>query len=452
MTDDQIPRADVLLRGGPIRTMGETAPEARALAAVDGTIVAVDDEAEALRDEHTHVIELDRRAAIPGINDAHLHAAWLGARWPRLFFGEGADSQHDGPLARTEDDRRRALLQAWSLLAELGITSYTEPGIGPGEDDGETGCFGSDMLETYLQLHREREQKSRVTLLRLFGTLDGTSDLEDVLAGIHSPVPETDERWLQIPGVKIFGDGIPPMRTAWLRTPYVDGSSGAPLPQGPSGPAEALCAMIRAAHARGLQVAVHATGDRTIDALTTAIERAGGAPENRPHCAVHADLALGDLPARMRDAGIAAAIQPVIARETRTWAATTLGAGRAKDAWPLARLLEAGTVTTITSDAPITTPDWRIALDAGAEMIGDEIPDARSRLLDCVTRAPAIQDGAADWKGSLEVGKVLDVCVLDDDPVASRKAFTDLTVEMTITDGRVVFDRATRRSVPASRT
>jgi hypothetical protein len=23
---------------------------------------------------------------MPGVNDAHLHAAWLGARWPHLFF------------------------------------------------------------------------------------------------------------------------------------------------------------------------------------------------------------------------------------------------------------------------------------------------------------------------------------------------------------------------------
>ena len=210
--------ADLLVRGGRIHTVDATDSVATAIAVRDGVIVATDAAAEAL--SAREVVQLDGRTAIPGLNDAHLHAAWLGARWPHLFFSDTPpEEQPTGRLVATADERRAALRRAWALLAELGVTSYTEPGIGPGEDHGETGCFGTDMLDAYVELHREGAQTSRVTLLRLFGTIDGESSLDDFAAGLPVPPPSTDSRWLAIPGVKIFADGIPPMATAWTSDP-----------------------------------------------------------------------------------------------------------------------------------------------------------------------------------------------------------------------------------------
>jgi predicted amidohydrolase YtcJ len=172
------------------------------------TRVAVGADARALRAAQT--VDLDGRTAMPGVNDAHLHAAWLGARWPHLFFSDvPAHEQPSGRLVRTDADRRDALRNAWRLLAELGITSYTEPGIGPGEDAGETGCFGTAMMDSYLDPARAGAQTARVTLLRLFGELDGTADLAAFEHGIRAPKPDTDPRWLAVTGVKIFADGIP---------------------------------------------------------------------------------------------------------------------------------------------------------------------------------------------------------------------------------------------------
>lgn len=437
--------ADLIIRGGRIHTFDESDTTARALAVRAGRIVGLDAEAERLRARST--IELDGRTAIPGINDAHLHAAWLGARWPHLFFSDTPpDQQPSGRLVSTEAERRSALRAAWRLLAELGVTSYTEPGIGPGEDDGETGCFGSDMLATYVALHGEGAQTSRVTMLRLFGTIDGESTLEDFERGIRTPLPTTDPRWLAITGVKIFADGIPPLATAWVDEPYTDGTTGGLLTRGGHDPLSAFHRMLELAASLGLQIAVHATGDRSITEFVRVLERSNGHPAPPgPHYVVHGDLATLEQIERMRRLGAGFAVQPLIAAHTHSWARAQLGAERLATAWPLAEMLASGVLTTITSDAPIATPDWRRGLDASLDLLAaagspDDAGERRA-LLRTMTVDAARQDGALRWKGCLETGKVADLAILDEDPLEPGRAFSSLEVTRTIVDGRTVFAR-----------
>ncbi|KHK95467.1 hypothetical protein LK09_18900 [Microbacterium mangrovi] len=433
--------ADIVVRGGSIHTFDAHDTVTDALALRDGRIVASGRAAAAL--SATRVIELDGRTVLPGINDAHLHAAWLGARWPHLFFGDaGPGHSPEGRLVATEADRRAALTRAWRLLASLGITSYTEPGIGPGEDDGETGCFGQAMLDTYVTLHRAGAQTARVTLLRLFGHLDGEAELEDVRRGVASPVPATDPCWLNIAGVKIFADGIPPMRSAWVREPYLDGTTGALLTRG-SDPVEAFRGMIAAALDAGCQIAVHATGDRSIDEFVSALESHGPAASGIPggHYVVHADLVDAELLARMAQAGVGIAAQPVIADHTGAWMEPVLGASRTAAAWPLRRMIDTGVRTTITSDAPIATPDWRVTIDAALRMLGEDTPQVRRDLLHRVTTVPAAQDAAAQWKGTLTPGMAADLVVLDEDPTRPGRPVAGIGVAGTVVGGRVVFER-----------
>ena len=430
--------ADLLLHGGRIRTLDTEGATTDALAVRSGRIVALG--ADALRMHATETVDLDGRTAIPGVNDAHLHAAWLGARWPHLFFSPAPSAeQPSGALVHTAGERRAALQNAWRLLAELGITSYTEPGIGPGEDAGETGCFGTAMMDAYLALHREKAQTARVTLLRLFGTLDGSAELEDFARGIRTPVPETDPRWLAVTGVKIFADGIPPMTTSWVSEPYPDGTTGELLPQSADGALHAYRRMIAIALERGEQIAVHATGDRSIEEFLRVLEEHPGPSGAAPHYVVHADLASPAQIERMRAVGAGFAVQPLIAEHTRDWAGARLGPERAAAAWPLGEMLASGALTTITSDAPIATPDWRIGLDASLALLGRDDAGIREQLLRRVTIDPARQDGAAAWKGSLEVGKVADIAVLDEDPAEPGRPFAGIGVARTIVDGRTVF-------------
>ncbi|MFC5114888.1 hypothetical protein ACFPN7_13155 [Amycolatopsis halotolerans] len=130
--------ADLVLRAAAVHTMAGAAP-ATALAVRDGRVLRAGTDADVreLIGPGTQVLDLGGRAVLPGINDAHLHGAWLGALWPdTLFADDGAPGPGPEKPLRTAAERRAAILRAGEILAALGITSYTEPGLGPGRTTG----------------------------------------------------------------------------------------------------------------------------------------------------------------------------------------------------------------------------------------------------------------------------------------------------------------------------
>ena len=467
MTDS----ADLVLRGGTVLVMDEAASRATAVAVRDGVIVAVGSDAEVTLHvgPATRVIELDGRAVLPGINDSHLHASWLGARYPHTLFGEMAPGAEPGPtgaLVSTDEERRTAILRASTLLAEMGITSYTEPGIGPGEDTGETGCFHSSVVEVYRALTAEGVLNQRVTLLSLYGVLDGPSNLATVVEGMrtHAALAAgTDARWLALSGVKLFGDLIPMSRQAWTERGYDDGTHGDLLVEGDTieDRARDLAAMIREAHALGLQVGIHATGDRTIglalDTFAEAAAEPGAASASElAHVIIHGDLATPEQVARMAELGVFMNTQSGIAAMTADWLAGLMGPEVAVDAWPLEAAMNAG-VLALSSDSPVLGFDWRQGIaDADARIVkvreargtsaAVSAVDADARLhglLRAYTAVPAAQDRASAWKGTVEAGKVADLAVLATDPFAVGAAgLPSVDIDMTVLDGAVVFERA----------
>lgn len=475
--------AELVLRGGTVLALDAADTRGTAIAVRHGRVLAVGDEARVapLIGRRTRVVDLEGRAVIPGINDSHLHAAWLGAMWPDTVFGAmeaGAGAEvpsggHGGPTAeaapfeasaaaadphvpagpRLVDDeagRRRAILRAGELIASLGITSYTEPGLGPGEDDGATGCFGQAVLETYRTLESERALRARVNVLALFGVLDGPSELRAFLAGLRGLDRQTERpAWLRVAGVKIFADGIPPMLQAWTAHAYPDGSHGDLLVGGGDLGQRAanLAEMIRAVHRQGLQLGVHATGDRTIDQVVDAVEAAAGAaPADLRHYVIHGDLVTPEALERMRGLGMGLNVQAGIAAKTAPWVAGVLGEEVAAAAWPIGRAIEAGVRVSLSSDAPVLAPDWRQGMaDADAWMGAAAPADAERRMLQLLhayTVVPAHQDGAEGWKGTLAPRMAADLCVLEANPLELAPAeLPDVAVDLTVVDGDVVFER-----------
>jgi hypothetical protein len=428
MTAQRIRPADLVAHGGRVRTFDRRGTVADGLAVRDGRIVAVGDDLTGHLGPDTEVLDLAGRTVLPGINDAHLHGAWLGARWPHPLLGP----PHDEEPVTTPAARRAAILRAGEVCASLGITSYTEPGLGP----GESGCFSPEVLEEYAALARAGLLRVRVTVLRLFGLLDGPSSLPDFARGLAEPAPEADPEWLDVTGVKIFADGIPPMGSAWTHHCYTDGTHGALLVDGldDEGRAGNMAAMITLAHEAGLAVGVHATGERSIEAALRTLRRGD-------HL-VHGDLVTPAQLRRMAARGVGLTTQPAIALAMAPMVATALGDDVAAKAWPLREILDSGVRLTLSSDAPVVTPDWRVHLAAAGELLGIRgvAPDLTARLLRCCTTEAAGQDGSARWKGALTVGRVADFCVLAADPLAVALAeLPSVAVELTVTGGRIVY-------------
>ncbi len=235
MPDESAP-ADLVLTGGRVHTVDPADRVAEAVAVRGGRITRVGTAREVapLIGPGTRVVPLSGRSVLPGINDSHLHGVWLGAMWPNLLMDQLTSSgghAHEAPSRLgTAADRRRAILRTADLLASLGITSYTEPGLGPGEDQGRAAASAPPPCTTTPTWRRRARSKSRVTALLLFGELDGRSSADELLAGLRDFTPPADVPGrFRVAGVKIFADGIPPMHPAWTDRPYADGSHGAPL-------------------------------------------------------------------------------------------------------------------------------------------------------------------------------------------------------------------------------
>lgn len=456
------PAADLVLRGGDVLALDTRDTRATAIAIRHGRIVRVGDDADVLPliGRRTRVIDLDGRAVLPGINDSHVHAAWLGAVWPKTFFGDGTNAAPENDpheiasvdrLLSSHDDRRAALLRAGRLLSSFGITSYTEPGIGPGELYGATGCFGPEIFDAYVSLEAERALPARVNVLALFGMVDGPSSLHEFSAGLRGLVRDTERpAWLRVAGVKIFGDGIPPMQQAWTRHRYPDGSQGGLLVDGSDErEREAnLRAMIRQAHRAGLQIGVHATGDRTIETVVDEVALTmAKTPADLGHYVIHGDLASPQTIERMRSLGMGLNMQAGIATATAPWVTGVLGEAATTASWQFAAAMQAG-VLSLTSDAPILAPDWRVGIAAADAWMGPVVGnDARTSrmlgLLRAYTVSPARQDAASAWKGTIEANKVADLVVLAANPLdVDPVDLPEVAVDYTILDGEVAFERA----------
>ncbi|WUI03609.1 amidohydrolase family protein [Spirillospora sp. NBC_00431] len=457
--------ADLVFTGGRVYTVDARDRVAEAVAVRGGRIARVGtaEEIAPLAGPDTRVVRLEGRSVLPGINDSHLHGMWLGAMWPNLLMdqlaGSGDGHSHEPPQGapgpsrlETAEDRRGAILRTANLLASFGITSYTEPGLGPGEDDGATGCFGSAALHDYAELAAGGRLKARVTALLLFGELDGRSSAKELLDGLRDFKPPADVPGrFTVAGVKIFADGIPPMRTAWTERPYTDGSHGALLVDGRSEAAreEALRTMIDAAHDAGHQIGVHATGDRTTRVVADALAAALGRDErDARHYIIHGDLLAPRTLTVMSASGIGLNTQAGIPVATEPMLAAALGEDALKDAWPTRDALDAGVRLSLSSDSPVLTPDWRAGLAAAVTRRGldGSVRGAAQRLavaeaLRAYTITPAWQDGAEDVKGSIEPGKVADLCVLDGDLYETEPdSLSSVPVRMTVLDGEVVYE------------
>ncbi|MCX5264070.1 amidohydrolase [Streptomyces sp. NBC_00199] len=354
----------------------------------------------------------------------------------------------------TVDQRRRAIQGVVRELHTRGITSYTEPGLGPGGAGSLFGGLSTDNWTAYADLASSGELEARVSVLLLPAPMGGSADdVRKGLAELRRP-ESADPRLLNAIGVKIFADGVPPNRTAWMNEPYSGGGHGALCVHGdtPALRSGELREMIRVAHEAGFQLGVHVTGDRAIDEVVDAFVAANAAvprPDAR-HYVIHGDFVGARSLARLAAHGYGVNMNPAIKWTVSDLMDEVVGPERSAYQWPVRSAVEAGVRVCASSDAPITEPDWRQGVSAmllreskaSGRPSGPEQCVPLAEALRAYTAHPARQDFAEEWKGSIEVGKVADLCVLDR-PLLDRDphTVTDAEVDLTVFDGRIVHER-----------
>lgn len=358
----------------------------------------------------------------------------------------------------TKDEMRAGIVSVMQTLNARGITSITDPALGAGGSDFQGGSLGPGCISVYNDLHNEEALSLRVNFLYLFGKYGALSlaDFKEAipLLGVHSGFGDD---WLKIGGVKLFADGIPQTKTAWLHEDYPDGGNGGLVMPGATEEErrEELLSMIAYAHKSGFQCGIHVIGDRAIEACIDGVLKAQQEdPRELRHYLIHCDLITEADIRRVAANCIGVSAQPMLKSVFSDDVDALLGVPRSERQFPLRSLLDAGVHVSLSSDAPVTAPDWLQGVESAVTRESKASgtvrgPGERITVAEAIrlyTMGGAWQDHMERRKGSLEPGKLADFCVLDQDilsvPVGEIHALTNVG---TVVGGRLVYDGGLRR-------
>jgi hypothetical protein len=351
----------------------------------------------------------------------------------------------------TRERKRQAILSMMKELNSLGITSITEAALGPGGTRYQGGLLDAECISVYNDLYNEGKLTLRVNILYLFGEYGACSfkDLQQIIPdiGIHTGF---GNEWLRIAGVKIFADGIPMPRTAWMHEEYPEGGYGSLVLPGKTDDERCneLINMIIYAHKHGFQVGVHAVGGRAIEACIDGFVRAEREePRGLRHYVIHGDFITEEDIRRAAEYSIGVCAQPGIKWTVSDFMYKLVGEERSARQWPLKSLIDAGVHVTGSSDAPVTYPNWKQGVQsavlreskATSKVSGPEQRIGVGEAIRMFTIEGAWQDHMENIKGSIEVGKLADLCVLDEDILTIEPHnIKDIHTLMTIVGGKIV--------------
>jgi len=333
----------------------------------------------------------------------------------------------------SEDEMRDAMRAAMKYAAENGVTSVQDMSGGP------------RSLRAYQKLHGANELTVRVYALQPLSDWERLSK-SGIRAGFGDSL-------LKIGGLKGFADGSLGSTTALFFAPYLDDPRTSGLPNSEMFPESKMFDRIVGADNAGLQVAIHAIGDKAnqiiLNMFREATQRNG--VRDRRFRIEHAQHLRPDEIRRFGPERVIASMQPYHAIDDGRWAENRIGHERAKGTYAFRSLIDAGATLAFGSDwfvAPmeplkgIYAAVTRRTLDG--KRPGGWIPEQKITVEEAVT-AYTMGSAYASFeeknKGSIEPGKLADMVVLSDDIFAIDPIRIQATrVVITIFNGRVIFE------------
>jgi predicted amidohydrolase YtcJ len=262
--------------------------------------------------------------------------------------------------------------------------------------------------------------------------------------------PSGDPMRFRLGAAKLVADGSIQAYTAHFTEPYHVPPGGEAGFRGyPRIPRERLIEDVGRLHAGGVQVAVHGNGDAALDDILDAFEEAQRAAPRADarHVIVHAQTPRDDQLDRMKRLGVVPSFF-----ELHTWywgdrhRERFLGPERAARISPLASAKARGIRFTIHADTPVLPmePLRMVAAAVTRRTTSGQVLGPAERLgvmdaLRAVTIDAAWQHFMEDDLGSLEVGKLADLVILDRSPLDVPDAVETIRVVETIVGGRRVW-------------
>lgn len=344
----------------------------------------------------------------------------------------------------TPADLEAALLASQAYLHSLGITAWQDAIVSPGvEEAAYVAVAGRGLLTARVvgAMWWERDQDAAAQIEAFVARRAATS------IGRYAAT-----------SVKLMMDGVLENFTGALLEPYLDAEGRATDNRGlsqidPVG----LRSWVPRLDALGFQAHFHAIGDRAVREALDAVEaarRANGPSDTRPHIA-HIQLIHPDDIVRFRALDVAANAQPLWACHEGQMDNLTIPflGDRWRWQYPFGSLKAAGAVIAMGSDWSVSTPNPLLEMEVAVERVwpahrGEVQPFLPEQRLDLIDALAAFTAGSAyvnhlDETGTLEVGKLADLAIIDRDLFdRGAGAIGEARVVGTLVGGEWVFEDA----------
>ncbi|MFO8060433.1 MAG: amidohydrolase [Bacillota bacterium] len=329
------------------------------------------------------------------------------------------------------DQKRNHLREAVRRCHAAGITSV---------QTNESADDLDELLDVYRQLRNDD------TALRAY--LDLPPALLDSLLE-RGLTTGSGDSWVRVGAIKLFADGSLGARSAALSGDYADDPGNRGTLVTAVGDLNLWAAR---AHSAGMQVAIHAIGDRALDVSLDAVElavRKWPRPSPR-HRMVHCQIMREEQFGRMADLRCVAAIQPKFVTTDQLCAEARVGEELAATSYSWRRMLDEGLICAGGSDAPVEPIEpllgiWAAVCRTDMEGCpgGGWMPDQKvspAEALMMFTRGSAYAEFAEKEKGIITRGALADLAVLARDPgEVPPEEIRDIEVLQTWVGGKVVF-------------
>lgn len=328
------------------------------------------------------------------------------------------------------EQKMEYLEAASNYAASLGVTSVQDMSAGA-------------SIAAYQELLRQGKLKTRVYAVTPLGNWKRWSNA-DIRHAFGSEM-------LRVGGLKGYADGSLGSTTAWFFQPYLDApnTSGLASDEMPYNFQNTLDA-----DKAGLQVMIHAIGDRANDEILKVFEKVSQAngPRDRRFRIEHAQHLNAGLIKRFGADGIIASMEPFHLIDDGRWAWKRIDEQRIKGTYAFRDLLNSGTRLAFGTDwfvAPLN-PMWGVFAATTRRTLDGKNPGGwvpeQKLTVDETVRAYTVGSAHAEFqenkKGKIVAGMLADFVILSDDifTIAPEKIW-DVTVIKTAVDGKIVYEK-----------